>query len=268
MRKILFALLGAILSIGNLFAQDSLSVAADAAAQPPALDAGNAIAQARQSYDAADFSKAITLYEEVIARKGASAPLYYNLGCAYFKNKEYARAILNFERSLLLDPGNEDARVNLALAQAQTTDRIEAITPPVFVTWSNALRDRFSATGWSRLVIAFFLAFLLFAALYFFARKRGLRRAGFYLALFSMLLAVVSYCYASAQNDRIQNRDYAIVMASTVTVRSSPADSGTQLFTLHEGTKVHIRTTLSGWAEIELSDGNVGWLPQSSVEVI
>ena len=268
MRKILFALLGAILSIGNLFAQDSLSVAADAAAQPPALDAGNAIAQARQSYDAADFSQAITLYEEVSAQKGASAPLYYNLGCAYFKNKEYARAILNFERSLLLDPGNDDARVNLQMAQAQTVDKIESITPPVFVTWSNALRDCFSAVTWSWFVIGFFLVFLVCASVYFFGRKPAVRRAGFYLGLLSLVLAAVAWFYAAAQNTRLQYRDHAIVMAPTVTVRSSPADSGTQLFTLHEGTKVRLRSTLGEWAEIELSDGNVGWLPQSSVEVI
>ncbi len=271
MRHILLALLWAVFSIAPLAAQDSLSVAAEegsVSSLPPALDAGKSIAQAQQSYDAADYAQAIQLYEGLIAQRGASAALYYNLGCAYFKQKEYARAILNLERCLLLNPGDEDAKVNLAMAQAQTVDKIETITPPVFVTWSNALRDCFSALVWSRLVIVCFLLFLVFSAVYFFGRKRGLRRFGFYLALLALALAAVSYFYADAQNNRLVHRDYAIVMAPTVTVRSSPADSGTQLFTLHEGTKVRLRSTLSGWAEIELSDGNVGWLPQSSVEVI
>lgn len=268
MRKLLFALLGAILTIGPLSAQDSLSVTTDAATVCPALAAGNALARAQQSYDAADYSQAIQLYEAVIEQKGASAALYYNLGCAYYKQKAYARAILNFERCLLLNPGDGDARANLAMAQAQTVDKIESITPPVFVTWSNALRDCFSAVTWSRFVIAFFLLFLVFAGVYFFGRKRTLRRSGFYLGLLSFALAAIAWFYAGAQADRLRQRDHAIVMDPTVTVRSSPADSGTQLFTLHEGTKVRVRSTLSGWTEIELSDGNVGWLPQSSVEVI
>ena len=36
----------------------------------------------------------------------------------------------------------------------------------------------------------------------------------------------------------------------------------TDLFILHEGTKVSIKSKLGDWNEIEMEDGNVGWMQQ------
>jgi hypothetical protein len=51
-------------------------------------------------------------------------------------------------------------------------------------------------------------------------------------------------------------------------VKSSPNQSGIDLFILHEGTKVSIKSTLGEWTEIELEDGNVGWMPGKDIELI
>ena len=56
------------------------------------------------------------------------------------------------------------------------------------------------------------------------------------------------------------NHSYAIIVSPSVTIKSSPDDSGTELFQLHEGTKVEIIDQLGEWKEIRLSDGNFGWL--------
>jgi hypothetical protein len=54
----------------------------------------------------------------------------------------------------------------------------------------------------------------------------------------------------------------------TVTVKSSPDNSGNDLFILHEGTKVNIKLTLGDWVEINTLDGNSGWMPANSIEII
>ena len=64
------------------------------------------------------------------------------------------------------------------------------------------------------------------------------------------------------------NRNHAIVFVPTVTIKSSPDASGTDLFILHEGTKVFIKSKLGDWSEIEMEDGNVGWIPSKDIEVI
>ena len=81
--------------------------------------AQNAVNDAAEAYSKGDFKKAITLYESLL-KEGESAPLHYNLGNAYYKDGQNARAILNYEKSLLINPGNGDARFNLELARTKS----------------------------------------------------------------------------------------------------------------------------------------------------
>ena len=226
------------------------------------------LAAAAAAYDSAHFEQAIEAYEQVAAQYGVSPELYYNLAGAYYKQKNYPKAILNYERCLLYDPSNVDAHENLELARLQCVDKIEAIQPMFFVTWSNAIRDSFACDTWGTLAIVCFLLFIAGCSLYFFSHRTLRRKLGFYGALLAILLCFVCIHYAGAQRDHILQRDYAVVMTPSVIVRSSPADSGTQLFTIHEGLKVRVRSTLSGWSEIELSDGQVGWMPSDGLEII
>ena len=226
------------------------------------------IARATIAYEQGNYTQTIADYESLVSVFGTSPELYYNLGNAYFKNKDYAKAILNYERCLIYDPANGDASANLELAKANCVDKIESIQPIIFKQWSDVLSNTMSCGTWSVLSIIFFLLFVICIFLYFFVRKVTVRKTGFYVGIVSIILCFVCNIYANQQKDRIMSRDYAIVMQPTVTVRSSPAESGTQLFSIHEGLKVKVRSTLSDWSEVELSDGNVGWLPSSAVEKI
>ena len=58
-------------------------------------------------------------------------------------------------------------------------------------------------------------------------------------------------------------------MSSSVVVKSTPNESGTDLFVLHEGTRVEIiDDSMKEWKEIRLADGKVGWMPAEAMEVI
>ena len=58
-------------------------------------------------------------------------------------------------------------------------------------------------------------------------------------------------------------------MAPSVTVKSTPIETGTELFILHEGRKVFIKdNTMKDWKEIQREDGNAGWVSASDIEVI
>jgi len=226
------------------------------------------LSTAAAAYDSAQYQRSIDAYEQIATQYGVNPELFYNLGNAYYKQKNYPKAILNYERCLLYDPSNVDARENVELARLQCVDKIEAIEPMFFVTWSNGIRDSFSCDTWGTLAIIFFLLFIAGCGTYFFSHRTSRRKLGFYSALLAIIISLVCIHYAGAQRDHIQQRDYAIVMTPSVIVRASPAESGTQLFTIHEGLKVRIRSTLSGWSEIELTDGQVGWMPSDGLEVI
>ena len=52
--------------------------------------------EAAQAYQEGNYARSIELYEQLLAGEQESAVLYYNLGNAYYKTGEMAKAILNF----------------------------------------------------------------------------------------------------------------------------------------------------------------------------
>ena len=103
MKKIVFFLLVQFVTLGA-FAQEAT------------------IKEAEVAYTKEDYGKAIELYEGLLKTHGESAEIYYNLGNAYYKENKIAPAILNYERALLLDPGDGDIRFNLQLARQKSVD--------------------------------------------------------------------------------------------------------------------------------------------------
>jgi SH3-like domain-containing protein len=58
-------------------------------------------------------------------------------------------------------------------------------------------------------------------------------------------------------------------MESAVSVKSTPAKNGTDLFILHEGTKVTIVDgSMREWKEVRVADGKQGWLETKQIELI
>ena len=197
--------------------------------------------------------------------KGESAAIYYNLGNAYYKDGQIAPAILNYERALLLSPADGDIRFNLQMAKQRSVDKIEPLGEFFLAKWFHAVQNLASADRWGTIGIVCFLLCLVCLSVFFFSRQRRFKQIGFYSAVVLLAIVVVANVFASNQADEITNRTEAIVFSPTVTVKSSPDQSGTDLFVIHEGTKVSIKSTLGEWSEISLEDGNVGWMPSKDI---
>ena len=215
-----------------------------------------------------DYKSAIQIYEALL-EKGEAAEVYYNLGNCYYKTNDIAKSILNYERALLLDPGNTDIRVNLEMARAKTVDKITPIPDIFFVAWIKSLITCLSVDAWAKCGILFFILFLVAVALFFFSKQASLKKGGFIGGIVFLILVVLSNVFASQQKAVLVNRNAAIVLVPSVTVRSTTSESGTSLFILHEGSKVELKdNSMREWKEIRLEDGKVGWVPTSSIEVI
>lgn len=225
--------------------------------------------QADSAYINNDFAGAVEMYEAILTTEGEAADIYYNLGNSYYKMDNIAKAILNYERALVLNPGDGDIRFNLELAQSKAVDKVIPISEMFFVTWIKELTDLMSEKGWAKLSIIAFVLMLLSLVLYFFGKKIVLKKIGFIVALCMLMVCVVANVFASNQKEKAQSHGSAIIMAPSVTVKSTPNEGGTDLFILHEGRKVMIKdNTMREWKEIQLEDGNAGWVPASVIEVI
>ena len=92
-----------------------------------ATDVKTLAEEATKMYQEGDYQKAIDLYNERLSDDLESATVYYNLGNCYYKQGEIAKAILNYERALLLHPGDNDIKYNLTMAQKATVDNIKVL---------------------------------------------------------------------------------------------------------------------------------------------
>ena len=225
-------------------------------------------ADADSAYVRGEYQQAITHYEALL-KQGASADLYYNLGNAYYRTENITRAVLNYERALLLAPGDRDIRFNLQMARSKTVDKITPEQEMFFVTWYHSLVNLASVDGWARTALLSLALAIVLALLYLFSERIWLRKVGFFGALFAIALFVLSNVFAHQQKDLLVNRRGAIVTAPAVTVESTPAKQGTDLFILHEGTKVTITdASMKEWKGIRLADGKEGWIETRHIELI
>lgn len=233
------------------------------------MHAGAATLQeAAQLYGAQKYGEAAAMYESIIKEQGKSSEIYYNLGNAYYKLKQYPKAILNYERALLMSPGDEDTRFNLELSRAKITDKIDVIDRSFLSVWGDTLRNLCSSDTWSIIAIITFMLFIAGTGLYFFNTTVWLRKTGFFGALLMLMISITANFFAYRQKEKLLDRNEAIVISPSVTVKSSPADSGTDLFILHEGTKVKVTDKVGEWSEIKIEDGNTGWMQTSKMEII
>ena len=275
MKKILFFIFLSVSLVG--FGQDNVikdsALGNDSISADPLMITDNVPEVISKSagdsaYIKEDYATAAQIYEGLLS-DGESADVYYNLGNSYYKLGEIAKSILNYERALLLQPGNGDIRANLEVARAKAIDKVELVPEIFFISWIKSLINIMSVDAWAWWGIVSFLFFIVALYFFIFSKQVVLKKIGFTASIVLLIITVCANIFASEQKEHLVNRTSAIVMNPSVTVRSTPSESGTSLFILHEGRKVSIKDkSMREWTEISLEDGKVGWVPASSIEVI
>ncbi|MDR2384075.1 MAG: tetratricopeptide repeat protein [Tannerella sp.] len=224
--------------------------------------------EAEKTYSEGQYDKAAEIYESLLKNYGNSGELFYNLGNAYYKAGKIAPAVLNYERALLIKPGDDDARFNLGMAKLMTVDKIELKNEFFLTTWFRGVQNMIGVDSWATVGIFCFVVFIVCLMLFFFSKRMKLRKTGFYLGILLFIMVILANVFAYNRKKELINRRGAIVFTPTVTVKSSPDNSGTDLFVIHEGTKVFIKNAVGEWNEIILEDGNVGWIRKKDITVI
>ena len=219
-------------------------------------------------YQNGNYEGAVEAYEKVLDLGYESAALYYNLGNSYFRLNKLGRSILNYEKALKLEPGDEDVSYNLRIAQTRTVDKIQSV-PKIFISeWWDFLVTGFSVAGWGLILIIVYVLLILFVGIYFLTRSGRMQRFAFYFG--SVNLAIVFFVlivFISSYN-REATSNYGILIEDTISAKQSPNIQSSDAFVIHEGVKFEIEETLNNWAKIRLADGKVGWLPDNSFEGI
>ena len=223
---------------------------------------------ADDEYAKGNYQQAIKDYQEIL-KTGVSSEIYYNLGNAYYRTDNITQALLAYERALQLSPGDNDIRFNLQYARSKTIDKITPETEMFFVTWYNSLVNFTSVDRWANTAIVSIVMALLLILVFLFAPQMWARKSGFYGSAVFLLLFAFANLFAFQQKHELETKQGAIVIAPTVNVKKTPAASGTDVFVIHEGTRVDITDRgMKQWRGIKLADGREGWLKTSQIEEI
>ncbi len=257
----------------SLVGQDIIdSTAVIAGVEDISSSSDNLVEQADQAYRNQNYKLSIDLLEDAVAQGLAndmvSPQIYFNLGNSYFRDGRLGKAILNYERALLLDPGDGDIRHNLRFANNRKVDRIIPSGELFLINWFNALRNLYSSNVWGIIAIVLFILLIAAVAIYLFVRVMWARKSAFYTGIVLFFLVIITNVLAFSQkNERIRG-DSAIIMVGAAGVNASPDTNSNLLFELHEGTKVRVRSSDGNWYEVEIDNGSVGWTLRENVEII
>lgn len=223
---------------------------------------------ANTHYINGDYLGAIEDYEAIVTDGYSSGKLFYNLGNAYFKAGKLGRSILNYNKALLLSPYDRDAEFNLAVANTYIKDEINPMPEFPLTRWLHAFRSSLGTNAWAMLSLVF-LASTLGCALLFFLSERGLwRKVGFFCSLGFVMLFIFSTSSAVAGRRELTAPSQGVILSQAVSVKSAPNSSGSDIFIIHEGTKVDVISDYGDWREIMIADGNKGWVSATDMALI
>nr|WP_308570701.1 tetratricopeptide repeat protein [Segatella cerevisiae] len=225
-------------------------------------------ANADAEYSKGNYQQAIKDYQQLL-RDGVSAPLYYNLGNAYYRSDNIPQAVLAYERAHLIQPGDKDIRFNLEFARNKTIDKIIPQSELFFVTWYKDLVNFTSVDHWAYIAIGSLLLSLILVLVYLFGQNLTWRKVGFYGACVTVVAFLLCNLFAFQQKSALVHRTGAIVIAPSISVKKTPAPNSSEAFVIHEGTRVEITDkTMKQWRGVKLADGREGWLRTNQIEGI
>lgn len=232
------------------------------------VDVDSLFLNANKLYQQDDYEPALEEYNAVVLSGFESADLYYNMGNAAYRSNSIGHAILYYEKALKLEPAHEDAIHNLDFVSRYRLDAFDEVPVLFLGAWIKGFIHLFPEQAWSILALIFFMMILTGLLVYLFSRHIVVKKTGFISGLVAVMLFGITISSALCTHRNIVNPDAAIILAPSVVVRSTPSESGTELFILHEGTKIKVNEEVSGWQNIKVIDGREGWIMTGDFESI
>lgn len=201
-------------------------------------------ARGNTAFARGDFATAIGAYETLLEAGIEDPDVSYNLASAHGSLGQYGQAIRFFERTLRLDPGDDQARAALkrardALGQRQALETGEAIVadrPPLTEALFGALTVDALAL-W--LLLSAWLCAAAACAL-FYVRAESVRLSVGILATLGLVAALVSGLGLSVRADFEGEGARAVVVHEHAPVREGPDDGARLWRELPEGSPIRV----------------------------
>jgi tetratricopeptide (TPR) repeat protein len=219
-------------------------------------------------YQKGEFDMALNAYQQLLRNGEITSELLYNIGNTYYKKGRLGYAIVYYEKARLLAPNDDNIKQNLAIANAKVVDKIDVIPEFFIKRWYRGWVNLLSSNAWALNSMFFFMLALGFLSVYIFSGAKLLKRIGFYFAVVLLFLSIIAFWNSVLRKKYITGNNTAIIIVPSANVKSSPDVEGTNVFVLHEGTKVMVIDSVENWKEIKIGNGNEGWIESTAINSI
>ena len=217
-------------------------------------------AKANQEYAQGHFKEAIATYEALVRTGEWNANLFYDLGNAYFRTRDFGRAILNYERALALDLHHPEATANLQIARDESS-ALELQPSKLEHYLQFATINEYSIAA----AVLFWIGILGIVALIF-ARRRSATLIS--LPILCLLAYVVAVWAIYTLDNGSSGRALAIVTGKGVQARLATADTANSVLALPPGSEIKILSTRGDWTYAALPNALRGWIPAKDAEQV
>jgi len=221
-----------------------------------------------ESYKQGKYNDAIKFYETLVKKGVKNGYLFYNLGNAYFKNKQIGKAILNYERAKLYLPNDKDIKYNLKYAN---TIKVDRISEPEYNPFTKVILFIYNVFGVNTLAIIVEVLLWIIVAIFiikWLVKDYRIKDLALKIFPYAAITFIVLLLIFVIKVYNIENSEYGIVTVNEGEVKSGPGNDYTVIFTLHEGTKVKKQNVSGNWYQVTLPNGYTGWLKKGDIEMI
>jgi len=224
-------------------------------------------ATANAAYKDKNYKEAITAYTQVLDEGFSSAELCYNLGTAYLQDKQLAKAILYFEKASRINPSDNRAAQNLAIAREEIDSPVVEIPEFFLLRFWKSFANLLPTWLWTLLQLLSTLLLCYAVYLWRLGKEESLKFKGFSLMLCAFAFTLISYFAGRTKNDLLTNKQSGIVMEATV-LMSGPDSRSDEIEPLSEGVKIKILDSIDEWYKVALMNKEQGWMAKDKVEII
>lgn len=213
---------------------------------------------ANQFYQEKDYDSAIRLYQSILNRGVESAPLYYNLGNAFFKRGELGYAVLNYIKARRLNPGDEDILHNLDFARQFSSVQMEGVTLNPINAFLVSIVDRYHLSRLAWIASLFFISVFVFLIVRFgLGIISPVVRAGLTVALTLLIISsgLATFKYRS---DYLTRR--AVIVAENSPVFTGPSEQSDIELEGAPGLIVEILAESNDYYNVLFENKRRGWI--------
>jgi tetratricopeptide (TPR) repeat protein len=217
---------------------------------------------AAQAYESDRVDAAATIYAKQQRDGFGNASVLFNLANCKFRESDYGKAVILYERARRLAPRDSDIVENLNFVRAQLNLGKVAVNEDPLSLIANQ-RDKLRQDEWLLAAGAMWcLCWLMFALDRW--RRGGLKIPA---TVFGILCVLSVWAYAAQSRTTYNTNQGVIVMQDTPVYRLPQQNAGKAKIVLDAGAYVTIAEKRTEWVRIRIDEAE-GWVGRAAVEQI